>query len=174
MKRIVILTALLLLMVAPSWAQRPMEVAVSYGILPMNVSYNHYASRHCLGALTLEGRIGVTERVAVGLVTSYSRTWYDAVGEGRLESHAAKDNLYVVMPTVAVTWREGGWTRLYSGAGVGLACRIQQGERGTFRTCHLSYHLTAVGLEVGHRLYGLAEVGYGYLGVARIGIGYQW
>lgn len=174
MKRCLLALAVALLCSVPARAQVAKSLTVGYGFMPMNASYNHYTSRHTVGAFALGGQVALNPWLRVGLEASFAPTSYDAASALSLEQHALKDNSLAALATVQVVWRNAERLRMYYGGGVGLEWRLQKSHRGTFSSLGVNYQLTLFGIEVGQRLYGLCEVGYGCNGIVRLGGGVRF
>ena len=92
-----------------------------------------------------------------------------------------KDVLFALMPSVRFTYLNRPWVRLYSGVDVGCGYlwsgttsydSKDEGEEGSKNKNFLfAFNVTAFGVNVGKKFYGLFELNAGYDAIVKVGIG---
>ena len=94
----------------------------------------------------------------------------------------AVDNYALVslMPSVRFTYLNRPWVRLYSGVDVGCAYLFSGttyydsktgSEKGENNNFLFAFNITAFGVNVGKKFYGLFELNAGYDAIVKVGIG---
>lgn len=147
-----------------SIGHKPVDMAL-YG--HYGIHYHYQVKPWC--------QIGVKAMVEGAKWTHYSDTLRTSI------TAVDRDALITLMPSVRFTYFNRPWIRLYAGADVGCAYLLahttsyyQKGEDNSNDKDNnfiFAFNVTAFGLNVGKRFYGLFELNAGYDAIVKFGMG---
>lgn len=193
MKKILISTLLLVLLVYPARSQnRPAnEFGVSYGTITvpdvamtfgsiLGVAFSgglwSFDNINATGAFGLEYYHNFNDRIAVGGICCYDAFMADAIDEdggqkinkGRYGSHFIN-----VMPAFRVNWFDRERVSMYSKIAAGAMLQISPDDELGENTTDWAFaaHLSLAGVEFGSRTFrGFVEAGWGMQGILTFGV----
>ena len=120
-------------------------------------------------------QVGVKATVESAKTTQYTDTFRTTV------SSVNHDVLVALMPSVHFTYLNRPWVRLYSGLDVGCAyfwsgstaenAKKDENDGKKDNNFAFAFNVTAFGVNVGKKFYGLFELNAGYDSIIKVGIG---
>jgi len=133
-----------------------------------NIHYHYQVKPWC--------QIGVKAGVECANLVHYSDTFRTTI------TGIDRDVIFTLMPSVRFTYLNRPWVRLYSGADVGCAYFLlgsassssnddSEDEREKSNNFMFAFNVTAFGVNVGKKFYGLFELNAGYDAIVKVGIG---
>lgn len=169
------------------------SVAISYGYLPL-CSYDWWsanAMKSRPNGKRIYDNIGATNtgtfsimysnqltpwlELSVPITYSHSTgTLYETMYDQTRVAGTYKDDFFLVIPQVKISWLYNSFFHLYSraGVGVGLGNRYQTiiGAEAVNSKAVFAWQVFPIGLEIGKRCTFFAEAGYGHIGVVNAGL----
>ena len=154
-----------------------------FGALGNTLSHKTYDS-HYYGHYDLHYYYQINHwcQVGVKFTVEGSRTTIYTDSTRSLISNVDRTLIFTLMPSVRFTYLNRPWVRLYSGADLGVGYLFSQSQPHMTKddpdrkgsNFFPAFNVTAFGVNVGKRFYGLFELNAGFDSVVKFGIGARW
>lgn len=120
-------------------------------------------------------QVGIKASFEGGRLTRYTDTMRTTISEKNFMA------LISVMPSVRFTYLNRPWVRLYSGVDVGCCyfldkeeTHLDKAEESKNNNFLFAFNVTAIGVNVGKKFFGMFEANFGYDSYLKAGIGVRF